>query len=667
MKQISLKHSFKTRLGTALGAITLLLALILGGVIGGIAQSQLQQDRGLFLAELAYQMADKLDRGMFERYRDIQIISTLDEFRNPETAPARQRQLLEKLQNTYTDYAWIGYIEQSGIVRAATKGLLEGKNISQRPVFTNTQGKSWIGDVHDAVALAKLLPNPTGEPIQFVDVSTPILDAEGKQIGVLAAHLSWSWARGVEQSLLKPLQDHAQVDMFVVSQNNTSLLSPKNLSQQLPELQQLQLNSLEAARTGQSSYQVERWFDGKSYLTGYAQSQGYRDYPGLEWTVLVRQKTDIAFAPAQMLRQKILGWGLGLGIVFLGLGWIIASRIADPIRTIAIATDRFRQGDRAVTVPLVQGQDEVAILSKSLTKLFHTLTEQEHDLIALTNSLEQRVQTRTAELTAANTALTQEIAHRLEAEQQLQKLTEALQYSNQELEQFAYVVSHDLQEPLRAVGSYSGLLTRRYQGQLDEKADKYINYIVDGATRMQQLIADLLSYARVGRQALELKQIDCNDVLSQALKNLQVTIAESQGSVTYDPLPTLVADPSRLTQLLQNLIGNAIKYRGDEPPNVQIAAQQYQGGWLFSVQDNGIGIDPQYADRIFVIFQRLHTRRSYSGTGIGLSICKKIVELHHGRIWVESQVGVGSTFYFTLPASSEDEDIAVGAVVEAAV
>lgn len=246
-------------------------------------------------------------------------------------------------------------------------------------------------------------------------------------------------------------------------------------------------------------------------------------------------------------------------------------------------------------------------------------------------------------------ALVYDITERKKAEQQLMQLTDDLKRSNQELEQFAYVASHDLQEPLRAITSYTQLLAQKYQGQLDSKADKYIHYIVDGATRMQQLINDLLSYSRVGTKGKELKLTDFNQVLEQTLMNLQIAIREKKAVITSDPLPLILGDQGQLVQLLQNLIGNGIKFCQQEFPKIHISVVEKQEEWFFTVKDNGIGIAPEYADRIFIIFQRLHTRREYEGTGIGLAICKRIVERHGGRIWVESELGQGATFHFTIP------------------
>lgn len=239
--------------------------------------------------------------------------------------------------------------------------------------------------------------------------------------------------------------------------------------------------------------------------------------------------------------------------------------------------------------------------------------------------------------------------------QEHQQAQAALERSNQDLEQFAYVASHDLQEPLRMVATYTQLLAERYRGQLDENADKYIHYAVDGALRMQTLIQDLLAFSRAGRRSESLQQTDCNSVMEVALDNLQAAIEESRAQIFHHDLPAVVADRSQLIQLFQNLIGNGIKFRGCEPPRIEVSATRHGEEWIFSVADNGIGIASEDSETIFVIFKRLHTGAEYPGSGIGLAICKKIVERHGGRIWVESQPGQGATFKFTLPAEHWEE------------
>jgi PAS domain S-box-containing protein len=247
--------------------------------------------------------------------------------------------------------------------------------------------------------------------------------------------------------------------------------------------------------------------------------------------------------------------------------------------------------------------------------------------------------------------ISRDITQRKWAEAELARQAQELARSNVELEQFAYVASHDLQEPLRMVRSYLQLLERRYKSKLDADADEFIAYAVDGAARMQTLINDLLAYSRIGTQGKPPQPTNCAEVLERVLANLAIAIEESEAVVMYDALPTILADGVQLGQLFQNLIGNAIKFRGKATPKVHVGAERKDGEWHFWVRDNGIGIAPEYYHRLFMIFQRLHSRNEYPGTGIGLAICKKIVERHGGRIWVESLgvPGKGTTFYFSLP------------------
>jgi light-regulated signal transduction histidine kinase (bacteriophytochrome) len=306
-------------------------------------------------------------------------------------------------------------------------------------------------------------------------------------------------------------------------------------------------------------------------VTGFARTQGYSNFPGFDWTVLVRLDREHVQAPINRLMWTVVGVGLLLVTPLAGFGVWASWRLVRDNRDLALSR-------KALEVSIAE-----------------------------------------------------------------------LARSNADLQQFAYVASHDLKEPLRMVASYTQLLARRYKGKLDSDADEFIRYAVDGANRMQWLINDLLAYSRVTVQDKVSEEVDCNSVLEEVLSDLRVAVEESRAVVTRAPLPTVMADRIQLGQLFQNLIGNAIKFHGKEPPQVHVSAERRPTEWLFSVRDNGVGLDPEYAERIFVIFQRLHNREEYPGTGIGLAICKKIVERHGGRIWVVSQTDQGATFHFTLP------------------
>ena len=320
------------------------------------------------------------------------------------------------------------------------------------------------------------------------------------------------------------------------------------------------------------------------------------------------------------------------------IGWVLENR--EPVLSNDPASDPRSKGAPPGHVPI---ERVLGVPASSEDRLF--------GMLAVANSTRDYTP-RDLEAVQRIATLYAIAAKRREADERLQDTLSDLARSNHELEAFAYVASHDLQEPLRMVASYLTLLSRRYKGKLDGDADEFIGYAVDGAKRMQGLINDLLTYSRVGMKPGEPHLVDCGEIVSSTLANLATSIRDSGALVTCDVLPVLSADETQMRQLFQNLIANALKFRGDKPPEVHVSAKRQGDDWVFAVRDNGIGIERQYRDKVFGLFQRLHKRNDYPGTGIGLAICKKVVERHRGRIWVESEPGQGATFLFTLPAKT---------------
>ena len=303
--------------------------------------------------------------------------------------------------------------------------------------------------------------------------------------------------------------------------------------------------------------------------------------------------------------------------------------------------------------------DEIGTLVGSLNQMLGEIERRDDELRSIHGELENRVAARTQELR-------EEVAERTRAEAELAIRAEELARSNRELEQFAYVASHDLQEPLRTVTSYVQLLGRRYAEKLDGEAREFMAFAVEGTQRMQELIKDLLAFSRVGTHGKGLAETDSGQVFEQVLRVLAEMVRDRRARVTHDPLPIVLADESQLAQLFQNLLSNALKFcAADVVPNVHVSAEREGRVWRFAMRDNGIGIEPRFFDRIFTIFQRLHTRDQYSGTGIGLAVCKKIVERHGGTIWVESESGKGSTFFLTLRAPVTSRTPAQSTTIEA--
>jgi two-component sensor histidine kinase/PAS domain-containing protein len=346
----------------------------LSTVVGSLASRQVETSTSALLTEVAHQMRDKLDAGMFERFRDISVAASL----NPQLLAPRNatgwRALVDKLQTTYPAYAWIGFADTAGTVTAATGGLLEGKSVESRPWFREGLRNSHVGDVHEAILLAKLLSGPTDEPLRFVDVAAPVADADGHVVGVLGAHLNWEWAQEVQRSVLVAAARHGSTEMLVIGQNGTVLLGPPDLQNTV-----LEVGSIRVSQSGGRAV-TERWPDGRDYLVGYARTQGYRDYPGLGWVVLARQPLAEALVPVVALQRSILLVGILILLAALAVGWFIASRLASPLARLRTAADSLVESGGPVEIPIVDDYVEVRSLSRSLDLLVRRLRYQEQQV-----------------------------------------------------------------------------------------------------------------------------------------------------------------------------------------------------------------------------------------------------------------------------------------------
>ena len=364
------------RLQTALALAIAILAVSfgIGYAVTRITSERLEQDIGGSLAELAFIMGDKLDRDMAARSAEVHTLTVVDELRRPDE-PSLTREMLDALQNAVPAFSWLGVLSSDGTVLAASGGILEGKNISQRPVFSEGIKGKFVGDVHEAVLLASLLPNPTGEAMKFVDIAYPIFNPAGDTVGVLATHLSWGWAQEIQQALLSRANKDKNVDIFIVARDDIVLLADS--SEQIGLT--LSLDAVRKARSDGPGWTVETWPDGRDYVTGYSVAEGYGDFQGFGWTVVTRQPVAEAFAPISDLSRQIQVWGVSLAFLVAGIGWIAVGVLTRPLRQIAAAADRIRKGEE-IDIPIFQRPMEIAVLSDGLNKLIHGLRTTENAL-----------------------------------------------------------------------------------------------------------------------------------------------------------------------------------------------------------------------------------------------------------------------------------------------
>ncbi|WP_430421721.1 sensor histidine kinase [Methylibium petroleiphilum] len=605
------------RIGLGFALLAFLIFSAVAIVSGQQARRQVGNDIGESLTLLASRMAASLDNGLFERYREIQNVASFSELFATEDQPDRWRPVLEQLQRTYQHYAWIGVTDADGTVLAATGGLLETRDVSQRPWFKEARSAPFVGDVHEAVLLASLLPGLTGsEPPRFVDVAAPIVRGDRK-IGVLGAHLSWKWAEERRQNVLKPVEAERRVDVLIVDRDGNPLLGP--LGRADARLPQSRIAPLLLRGHG-----TETWNDGQDYLTAAVRASGHRDYAGLGWTVLVRQPIDTALAPARQLQWQIVGIGL-LGAGLFGLfGWWLAGRLTAPLRDVA------RQA-QALAVEGWPGagdgrpRNEIAQLSTSLGTLMSRLQQRGQELLRLNETLEQRVSER----------------------------TQALELANADLKSFSHSVSHDLKGPIGSMGMALRQVLDQEGERLDARSRNLLKLLTAECDRLRLLVDELMVLAQVEQQDLQHVVVPMEDLarsVADQLRSAQPVDAGRAVEVVIAELPQVEGDAILLEQVWQNLLANAFKFsRRTASPRVEITAETTDDEVAYCVSDNGAGFDMRQAARLFGAFQRLHRSSEFPGTGIGLSIVKRVVHRHGGRVWAHSIPGQRTSFHFALP------------------
>lgn len=588
-------NSLRWRLTILLGFILLCTLLVIGfSVAAFVRRAEADSWRGR-QGEATHNAVQAVANLVARTNLALQLITAfgLDEFKVDTEA------LQMILENNQTLQELVYLNSRGQIVAAAVAGapiLRDERNLAASEWFrTAQQGNYYFGDLH----------LESSNPSLIIATAAP-------NRSVIAARLSISalW------QVVGDIRFGENGSAYVVNHRG-DMIAHTNQPRKLPNIAG-RPEFLAALATRDLWYGEYVNFD-EQHVVGVAAA-----VPGVNWVVITELPDSEAFAYS---RRAYYWLGSGMLAFVILVMWASAewleAWILTPIDRLRDGAEQIGRGGLAYRIEVIR-EDEIGQVAVA----FNQMAKELQDLYL---SLEQKIAERTIQL-----------------EQQKAELAR----SNAELAQFAYIASHDLQEPLRMVSSYLQLLSRRYKGQLDTDADEFIDFAVDGATRMQQLIRDLLAYSRVGTRSQPFALVDMNVICQQVLDDLQVAIQEHGATVQVGPLPHVMADATQIGQLLQNLLGNALKFCQTQAPLITVCAtpDQKRQEWCFAIKDNGIGIEPVYFERIFLIFQRLHTRAEYPGTGIGLAICKKIVERHGGRIWVESQAGAGSTFFFTLLA-----------------
>lgn len=563
-KKLNADIAYRSQITTAFSVFT--LTLLLTWIADHHIRTQIEFDKGNFLSEMAFQLADKIDQVMAARYGEIQTLASLEQVTSNKFSVDSKRAVLDRLHESFPEFAWIGITDTDGKVLASAGKILEGQNVSTRPWFKQGMLGSYAGDVHDAVLLARLLPNTDSEPMRFVDIAVPLRDSSGKIIGVLGSHLSWKWAKNLAANLLQPLQDRHGISMSILSKNGNALLGKSH--DNIAKLYDGKIKN---------GYRIESHADGTKSLVGLAvtkDSSTTTGYAGLGWTILLDQDTKLAFAPADSLGRKILWVGLILALVVTLLA--------------------FQRGMSRIK-------------NKKLNEDIATVKQSE----------------------------------------------EKAQYQNEAKSNFIAVMSHEIRTPMNGVLGMTDLIL---QTDLTSDQRKYAELIKVSGEGLMTVINDVLDFTKIEANKLVLEKIPFSfrKSVRQALDLMQAQVQKKgltlKLNIEDNLQDAVIGDPTRIRQILANLITNAVKFTAQGEILVTLSKDKQSQKFLIQIKDQGIGIAPESQARIFQRFEQADssTNRQFGGTGLGLSICKYLAEQMGGDIGVVSRLGEGSTFWFTL-------------------
>lgn len=619
-------------LAGAISLLSLLLTIIVAYTVGERGVERVEAEIGRSLAMLADQMQDKLDRGLYERAREISNASQLLGDLQGMTHRGAIDRVVSDIKSSLRDYAWVGVADATGRIVASTEPKLAGEDVSGQPWFKAGRNGLLVGDVHSpSDGLAAQLGLGSGSKSRLIDVASPIV-VEGRVVGVLAAFLNWSWAEDVRGSLFGSLGNATRTDVLVLNNDGVVMLGPAEIDGKALDLESVQL-----AREGLNRSALERWPDGRSYLTGFARSDGYRQFAGLGLVVLVRQEAGTALAPARQLEQSIAAWsGLFIAVASF-IAWRLSEVLADPMLRLSKAAEQVRSG-QPVDIPHVGAFFEAAVLSDSLRVLIRELKSREADLKGLNSSLEQQVAARTSELAIQNRALV--------------AAKEAAELATQSKSRFLAAASHDLRQPLHALSLLTRALGRRVEAP---DATQVVQQMELAVGSLREMFDTLLDVSRLdaGLVRPNLQVVEVAPLLQRVASGLEEE-ARHRGLgfrlVTMDV--STVTDPAILSAMLRNLVSNAVKFT--KHGAILLGCREVDGRLRLEVCDTGVGIAEDRRTGVFEEFQRSKTTATgvNDGLGLGLSLVRRYAQLLSIHVEMRSKPGLGTRFELTMPTAA---------------